>query len=379
MTFPLPSADPVDLGLSPAAIDRLTGLIGRHIADGRYPGAQVAIARHGKLAFNATFGDARLEPSPAPAGDDTLWLLYSNTKVITAAAIWILVEQGALGYTDRIADHVPGFEKNGKGEITLFQLLTHQAGFPEANIPMAAWEDHGLLREVVCKFSLHWEPGSRIAYHALSAHWAAAVLIEAITGEDFRDFIRRAVIEPLGLGNEMFVGLPAERHDRAVDMHEPAEDGSSQVRMELNNTAGFRAAGMPGGGGYATARAMAALYQMMLAGGTLNGTRLVSPRTIAYVTRNHTGDRVDEVMGMPMHRGIGPHVRGFTPNIRGLGALASPTTYGHGGVGSSYCWADPDSGVSFAYITNSKQPEPWHSQRMDAVSNCVHAAIDAVD
>jgi CubicO group peptidase (beta-lactamase class C family) len=81
-------------------------------------------------------------------------------------------------------------------------------------------------------------------------------------------------------------------------------------------------------------------------------------------------------MGMPMHRGLGPHLRGTTDTIRGLGSFASPRTFGHGGVGSSYCWADPDSGVSFAYLTNNRVPDPWHSRRMDLVSNAVHAAID---
>jgi CubicO group peptidase (beta-lactamase class C family) len=187
------------------------------------------------------------------------------------------------------------------------------------------------------------------------------------------------VTEPLGLGAELFVGLPDAEHARSVDMHEPVEDGRRQVRRMDEASAEFRRAGTPGGGGYATARAMAAFYQMLAQGGTLGGTRLLSPRMVAYVTRNFTGDRVDQYMGMPMHRGLGPHTRGTTDTIRGLGSLASPRTFGHGGVGSSYCWADPDSGVSFAYLTNSRIPDPWHSQRMDVVSNCVHTAICAIN
>jgi len=119
-----------------------------------------------------------------------------------------------------------------------------------------------------------------------------------------------------------------------------------------------------------------AFVGVLLGGGTLAGRRLLSPRTLAYVLRNYTGDRVDGYMGMPMHRGLGPHLRGTTDTIRGLGALASPRTFGHGGVGSSYCWADPDSGVSFAYLTNNRVPDPWHSERMDRISNAMHAAID---
>jgi CubicO group peptidase (beta-lactamase class C family) len=97
---------------------------------------------------------------------------------------------------------------------------------------------------------------------------------------------------------------------------------------------------------------------------------------VQFVTRNFTEERVDLYMGMPMHRGLGPHVRGTTPAIRGLGTLAAPSTFGHGGVGSSYCWGDPDSGVSFAYLTNSRVPDPWHSERLDRISNLAHTAID---
>jgi len=375
MNFPLAPSTPSALDLDQTRLDQLARIIEGHIRDGRYPGAQIAVARRGKLALLKTFGDATLEPSRQPAADDTLWLLYSNTKVITACAVWLLVERGALRFTDTIAMHVPGFEANGKGEVTLIQLLTHQGGFPNADVPRGAWEDHELLRRTVCGFTLEWTPGSRMFYHGRAAHWTAAVLIEALTKQDYRTFIRENVVEPLGLGGELFVGLPEVEGKRAADMHEPSADGSRTVRRAEENNATFRRAGTPGGGGYATARAMAAFYQMMVGGGTLNGVRLLSPRMVQYVTRNLTGDMVDGYMGMPMHRGLGPHSRGTTATIRGLGSLASPRTFGHGGVGSSYCWGDPDSGVSFAYLTNSRLPDPWHNMRLDVISNCVHSAI----
>jgi len=375
MTIPLATATPSSLGLDPRALERLHELVTRHVAEGRYPGAQLAIARHGKLALQTTIGDARLAPKRVATAEDTLWLMYSNTKVITACAVWLLVERGALSFADRVSDHLPGFEAHGKKDITVVQLLTHQGGFPSADVTPAVWEDHELLRRVVCGFTLEWTPGTRVQYHGRSAHWVAAAMIEALTKMDFRDFIRDNVTEPLGLADELYVGLPEGAHPRAVDMHEPSADGR-QVPIPDANTAAFRRAGVPNGGGYATARGMATFYQMLLAGGRLGDVRLLSPRMVAYVTRNFTGDRVDTYMGMPMHRGLGPHSRGTTETIRGLGALASPRTFGHGGVGSSYCWADQDSGVSFAYLTNSRIPDPWHSARMELVSNCVHSAID---
>jgi CubicO group peptidase (beta-lactamase class C family) len=375
MSVPLAPATTATAGLDPAAIERLLERVSRHVAEGRYPGAQLAIARHGRLALARTLGDARLEPARVAATDETVWLLYSNTKVLTACGVWLLADRGALAFTDRVAAHIPGFETHGKGDITLVQLLSHQAGFPNAEVPSQAWEDHELLRKVVCEFPLEWAPGSRVHYHRLAAHWTAAVLIEAVTRRDYRQFLRDEVIAPLGLGDELFVGMPDAEQARAADIHEPGADGRPVRRTEENNPR-FRRAGSPGGGGYGTARAMAAFYQMLLNGGTLAGRRLLSPRTIAYVLRNYTGDRVDGYMGMPMHRGLGPHLRGTTETIRGLGSLASPRTFGHGGVGSSYCWADPDSGVSFAYLTNNRVPDPWHSERMDLISNAVHAAID---
>lgn len=373
--FALPAAELSASGLRTEQIDRLTALIEEHIAAGHYPGCQIALARHGRLLLKRSFGDARIAPARAAAGDDSLWLLYSNTKIIVAVALWLLAERGAFLFTDRVSDHLPEFAKNAKRDITVLQTITHQGGFPSSVVPQDAWDDHARILAAVCDFSLEWTPGSRVVYHALAAHWVLAMLIEKLTGQDYRDFIRGSVIEPLGLGSDLYVGLPPGEIARMADLYEPVPGGSGiQLRAESNSDA-WRRAGVPGGGGYGTARGMAALYQLMLGGGTLNGVRLLSPRTLDYAIRNYTGNRVDEYMGIPMHRGLGPHLRGTTETVRGLGALASPRAYGHGGVGTSYCWADPDSGVSFAYLTNNRVPDPWHSRRLDTVSNLVHSAI----
>ena len=349
-------------------------MIEGHIAQGHYPGAQIALARHGQLALFETFGQASIEGQQA-ARDDTLWLLFSNTKVITAMGIWALVEDGLLTFSDRVAEHMPEFAQHGKGDITLAQVLSHRAGFPSQNVTPAVWTDHAEMFKQVCNFTLEWTPGTRLHYHGRSALWVAAALIETVSGMDYRDFLRQRIIEPLGLANDIFVGMPDAQQSRAATMYEPGAGGAQQA-LKDENSAAFRRAGVPSSGGYATARGMAALYQMMANFGKLNGTRIFSRRLVEFVSRNHTGDMHDGGMHMPMHRGLGVHVRGLSEKIRGLGAIASPRTFGHGGVGTSYCWADPDSGVSFAYITNSRIPDPWHSRRLDIVANLVHSAID---
>ena len=375
MSFVLESTDLDAAGLRREPIARLEKLIEQHIADGRYPGAQVAIARRGQLAYTRNYGLARLAPQ-MPARDDTVWRLYSNTKVIVAAATWLLVEDGLLSFNDRVAEHLPEFARNGKGAITVLQVLTHQAGFPNAPVmPPESWEDHQLLKRLVNDYTLEWTPGSRLHYHSYSAHWVLALIIEALTKMDFRDFIRSRIIEPLGLGTEMYVGVPEQEQGRCAEIYEPGPDGGAKP-IAAENTVAYRKAGIPSGGGFATARAMTAFYQMLLGGGALHGKRVLSPRTVQYVTRNFTAERPDDAMGgIAMHRGLGPHSRGISEVIRGLGSLAHPGVFGHGGVGSSYCWADPESGTSFAYISNSKIPDPWHSRRLELISNCVHAAI----
>ncbi len=372
--YPLAQATLTQLGFHAPALTKLKAVIEKHIAEGRYPGAQIALARHGQLAMFETFGQASLE-NKAAAADDTLWLLFSNTKVITAMGIWALVEDGLLTFNDRVAEHMPEFAQYGKGDITIAQVLSHRAGFPSQNVTPAVWTDHVEMRKQVCNFTLEWTPGSRLVYHPRAALWVAAALIETVSGIDYRDFLRQRILEPLGLGRDIYVGMPDAEHARAASIYEPDASGTQQL-LKDENAAPFRRAGVPSSGGYATARGMAALYQMLANFGKLNGTRIFSRRLVEFVTRNHTGDMHDGGMDMPMHRGLGVHTRGMTEKIRGLGAIASPRTFGHGGVGTSYCWADPDSGVSFAYISNSRQPDPWHSRRLDVVANLVHSAID---
>lgn len=134
----LPRAGPTALGLDPDRLERLYATVEAHIAAGRYPGAQLAIARHGKLAAFRTFGQARIDP-PAPATERTLWLLFSQTKPVVSAAIWQLVDQGALSFADKVADHIPEFARHGKGLITVQQVITHQGGFPRASGARSQW------------------------------------------------------------------------------------------------------------------------------------------------------------------------------------------------------------------------------------------------
>jgi len=364
------SASPEALGLDPAKLARACEIVASHISGDFHPGAQMAVARHGKLALYRGFGNATVEPSRA-VDERTLFPLFSNTKVITAAAVWTLVEEGKLRFSDRVAEHVPGFEVHGKDGVTVAHLLTHQAGFPAAEVPPDCFTDREKLRRAVCDFKLDWPPGSNSIYHRTAAHWVVGVLIEAVTGNDFRDEVRQRVIEPLGLSQEMFLGLPEAEDHRASAMYVPKTE---QWTLDPMLSSRFIRAGVPRAGGYATARAMAVFYQMMAQGGAWGGVRIVSPRMIDYVTRDFTGDLVDDYTGYPMHRGLGPFSRGQSGHP-GLGTIGHPRTFGHSGVGTSYCWTDPSSGLSFAFLSNCRRDNAWHNKRMDTLSTLTHASI----
>ena len=143
-----------------------------------------------------------------PATNDTLFLLFSADQGADHSAVWTLVEEGKLSFMDNVADHLPEFAARGKGDITLQQVMTHQGGFPSNNVTKATWTDHARMRAEVCDFSLDWTPGSKLQYHGQAAHLVQAMVIEAVTGQDYRDVIRDKVIAPLGLADDILVGVP---------------------------------------------------------------------------------------------------------------------------------------------------------------------------
>src|SRR5882757_370461 len=213
-TYPLPTGDLKSLGFASKPLDHLDALIRSHITEGRYAGAQIALARNGKLGLFRTYGDARTEGGKIPATNETLFLLFSQTKVLTSSAVWTLVEEGKLSFMDKVSDHLPEFAARGKADITLHQVMTHQGGFPSGDVTQATWTDHARMRAEVCDFSLDWTPGTRLQYHPRAAHLTQAMVIEAVTGQDYRDVIREKVLAPLGLAKDIFVGVPAKEQGR---------------------------------------------------------------------------------------------------------------------------------------------------------------------
>ena len=206
--YPLPAGDLAKHGIAARQIDHLDALIKRAHRAGRYPGAQIALARNGELLLFRSYGKTSTDANAQAVNDRTLFQMFSQTKVFTSAAVWTLIEEGKLSFMDKVADHLPEFAARGKADITLHQVMSHTGGFPSGDVSEAAWTDHELMRKEVCDFSLDWTPGTRLQYHPRAAHLVQGMVIEAVTGKDYRDVIRERITEPLGIADDVFVGVP---------------------------------------------------------------------------------------------------------------------------------------------------------------------------
>ena len=339
-------------------VEALLQRAGKEVDDGLLPAAQLAIARQGEVVLQQSYGSAQ---------DDSLICVFSATKAITSAAAWLLFQQGELAEEERVADIVPEFATKDKDYITVGQLFSHTAGFPHAPFAPLDWDDKDKRYARFAKWWLNWDPGSRFEYHASSSMWIIAEIIERRSGETYRDFVRSQVIEPLQL-QDLYVGLPTPQNPRALPcvyvgeamtpqeykdlgMRVPPETEVTESAILSFNTPEVRAVGVPGGGAFATASAMTLFYQALLHGGNSHASPW-SMQTLLDARRVRSGDFTDLLFKKPANRALGLIISGDkSRNFRGFGKTNSPEAFGHNGAGGQLVWADPATGISFAYLT----------------------------
>jgi CubicO group peptidase (beta-lactamase class C family) len=372
---------PADVGVDPAKLDALFARAEREVRDGLLPSVQVAVARHGKIAAMRTFGRVTHEGSPAPATNETLYVVFSATKAITSAAAWLLIEAGAIRLDARVADLVPEFGTNGKDAVRVEQLFTHTAGFPYAPFPPLLWNDRAARLARFARWRLDWEPGSRFEYHPTSSMWVVAELIERAAGMPYRDFVRTRVAAPLGL-DDLFVGLPRDRQHRLADVvHVGTEPTADELHalgfpvipkgevtedaLQGFNDPAMRAVGVPGGGGTMTAGDLALFYQALVADGRAHdGTQVWAPSTVRAAREIRTGALADPFFRKPANRALGVVVAGDEDRTyRGFGKTGSALTFGHNGAGGQLAWGDPETGISLGYCTNGFDRNPLRLAR----------------
>lgn len=368
---------PSSIGIDTAKLQELIDRARKEVDEGFLPSAQIAIARNGKLAAFETFGDAT---------NDSLYCIFSATKAITSVAAWLLIQDGKLDITSRVADLVPEFAANGKQDITIEQLFTHTAGFPHAPFRPTDWNDKVRRAERYSSWRLNWEPGSRFEYHPTSSMWMIAEIIERLSGQTFAAFVRDRIALPLNLP-DLWVGCPQDQHHRIADivhvgealtsedyanlgMPEPPITEVTEEAVTAFNTPEVRLVGVPGGGGIMTAADIALFYQGII-GNTQSGEKLLSESTLEFALQVRTGSLVDRLSNIPVNRALGVSVSGDEKrNSRGFAHTNSPRAFGHAGAGGQIGWADPKTGISIGYCTNGHDRNPirW-ARRSVSISN----------
>ena len=346
-------------GLVVDQVDKLLARVRKEVDDGLLPAAQVALAKDGEVVFQASYGSAR---------DDSLTCIFSATKAVTSAAAWLLMQAGELSEEERVADIIPEFAANEKDQITVAQLFTHTAGFPSAPFAPLEWDDRDARLGRFARWRLNWQPGSKFEYHASSSMYVIAELIERRSGMGYREFVRKRVLEPLGLKN-LFVGLPEHENARALPCEHvgdaltpedykklgvpvpPVTEVTEEAILAFNRP-DVRAVGVPGGGGFATAGDLALFHQALLHGGLPGTDELWSKDTRQDARRIRSGDLTDMMFKKLANRALGLIISGDdSRNFRGFGKTNSPLAFGHNGAGGQLAWADPATGLSLGYVT----------------------------
>lgn len=323
-----------------STIGELIDLARADVDSGWLPSCQLAVARDGELVAFDTFGDAT---------NDTRYCIFSATKPIVASAIWLLIGDGALDVSVPVADYVPEFAANGKDQVTVEQVMLHTAGFPNALMPAVDGADAPSRRTAFAKWDLEWEPGSRFEYHATSAHWVLADIIERVSGTDFRDFVEQRVCTPLGLPR--LLGIP-ENEQGDIAPLVPIGDGPRDDLIMWLDRPEVRAAGVPGGGGIMHAADLARFYQAVMR----NDRALWDADVLHDATSNIRCVLPDNLLQVPVNRTLGLVVAGddgqHFMRYGSFGVANSPRSIGHAGAHMQIGWGDPTTGISFAYCTN---------------------------
>jgi CubicO group peptidase (beta-lactamase class C family) len=328
----------------------------RDVADG-VPACQMAVARDGEVVWSQTFGDA---------AETTRFCIFSATKPIVASAIWLLMGDGVLDVDAKVVDHVPEFATNGKDVVTVEQVLLHTAGFPTAPIDPVEGADPQRRRRRFEQWRLQWEPGTRFEYHAASAHWVLADLIERLSGLDFRDFVDQRVCAPLAIPR--LLGLAPDDQEDIAPMTVVGSPATDDPMLDFSlrmNTAEVRSAGVPAGGGIANATDLARFYQALLHNPATPAGPVWDPAVLADGTANVRCMLADPLMNVPCSRTIGLVVAGddgqHMLRYGMFGRDNSPATFGHAGANTQIAWADPATGISFVCLNNAIDADPMRA------------------
>ncbi len=356
-------------------------------------GAAVCVSVGGRVVVNLCGGwrdAARRQPWTA----DTLVNVFSVGKGLLAACAARLSGERRLDPDAPVARYWPEFAAAHKAEVTVRELLSHQAGVPAIREPLPAGSvlDWPLMTRVLAGEAPWWPRGSGHGYHINTFGFAVGELIRRITGMTPGRFLARELAEPLGA--DVHIGLAAADHARVAEFTWGNRDAARAARADaqpdaaagdpmtllayLNppdfsgfgvvNTAAWRSAEIPSANAHASAAGVARFYAALAAGGSLDSCRVVDAAALAEATEEQVYG-TDLVLHRPSRFGLGFQL---THAERPLGR--GPRCFGHFGAGGSVGFCDPDTGLAFGYVTSQMGPR-WRNPRNRALMDASYAGL----
>jgi CubicO group peptidase (beta-lactamase class C family) len=326
------------------------------IAEGPEIGLQVAAYLDGRLVVDAWAGLAD-RAHGTPVDGDTLFMLSSTTKGVTATCAAVLADRGKLDYERPVASYWPEFGAHGKERVTVREVIAQRSGIPQTPVGYTPdWlSDWDRMARGIADLVPMFPPGERTSYASLTFGHMIGEVIRRADGRSIGQVLQQDIAQPLG-GLDVYLGVPDAALGRVAVLEDgPAappeydrrmvgEPAGSQVAVVFNDRAVQQAA-IPGSGGIMSARGLARMYAMLAAGGELDGVRILSEAAIARATELQSYE-LDEIYRVRVRRALGYRLG---PDS---GPGAGPNAFGHVGGGGSFGYADPARRFSMAFAKN---------------------------
>lgn len=334
----LPAKSPSAVGMSSARLATIDRVIERGLKAGGYPGAAVVVGRKGATVWEKGFG--RLgwtDESGAVIPETTIYDLASLTKVVgTTTAVMLLFDEGKLRLDDLVSKYVPEFTGGGKENVTILMLLEHRSGLPPGRDLWRIAHTPDEARAAVISTPLFAPPGKYYEYSDLGADMLGFA-VEAAAGEKLDDFLQKRVWTPLGMTDTHF--RPEASLRSRIAPTEISPPRGYPLRGEVHDENAYALGGVAGHAGlFSTAADLSVFAQMMLNGGSYNGTRLIADSTVALFTKRAAGTRA---LGWDTCAGTG-----------GCGKYLGANAYGHTGYTGTSLWIDPERDMFVILLTN---------------------------
>jgi len=384
-------ADPAEVGLDPVRLARIDAHFARYVDDGRLPGWLITVSRHGRLAYVARRGSRDLEAG-LPVTDDTVWRIYSMTKPITSVAVMMLLEEGRLSLTDPVSTFIASFAETcvfaGGSDLRqvtvpaaepmrIWHLLTHTAGLTygfhrahpvDALYRAAGFEwgtppgvDLAQACDMWAGLPLLFQPGTEWNYSVATD--VLGRVVEVASGQRLDEFLAARIFRPLGMTQTAF-WADEQSAPRLAALYTPDRGGKARRADALGKAALAPPVMLSGGGGLVSTAADYHRFTQMLLhtadspAGELDGIRLLSPRTVGYMARNHLPGGLDlETFGRPLYaespfRGVGFGL-GFSVVIDPVPGkvICSAGEIAWGGAASTAFWVDQDAELTVSFFT----------------------------